>query len=217
MKNLPKLTKKRVALIILGFVLGVASFIVYRMARVQSQSIHYHANFALYIDGQRDDFKSFTFYEEVQACVSDGAQNPKARVHMHNQDPDTLHIHSGGVTWGHFFANIGYGLSNKSVETDAGVFAEQKNNSKQLRFILNGEEVDTAANRLIESEDRLLIDFSDTKDEVLRKRFDEVARDAGEFNGKHDPGGCSGNQKLTLLERFKSSTGLEKPSSGHSH
>lgn len=191
-----------------GFIIGILSFLGYRMAAYKSTNIHHHANFALYIEGQRDEFKSFTFYEEVQACVDHGATNPKSRVHMHNQDASLIHVHDGGATWGHFFANLGYGLTDKSLQTDKGVFTASE--EKELVFILNGKEVEAIANRAIKSEDVLLINYGGDEENTLESRFKGIRTNAQEFNGRFDPGGCSGNEQVTLGKRFKAALGIEE-------
>jgi hypothetical protein len=210
MERLQRISKRKllIIVIIIGYLLGIGSFIGYRMATYKSTNVHYHANFALYINGQRDEFKSFTFYEEVQACVDHGVANPKSRTHMHNQDASLIHVHDGGVTWGHFFANLGYGLTDKAVQNDETVFTDA--DGKKLKFILNGKEVDTVANRVIASEDVLLINYGDEDTATLDQRFKTIPHNAHEFNGKYDPGGCSGNEQLTLAKRFKTAIGIEE-------
>ncbi len=192
---------KPVNLLLIGLFIGVLSILALRVALVQDHHVHHHANFALYINGQRDEFKNFTFYEEVAGCSADEDSNPKHRVHMHNNINDTVHVHAEGVTWGHFFANLGYGLANNLVKTDQGVYVDGQD-GKALTFILNGKKVDSIANRLIESEDRLLIDYGGTRSEV-QQRADAVAHTAHEANEHPDPASCSGTESLTFSDRLK--------------
>lgn len=191
---------KPVNLLLIGLLVGALSILLMRVLLVQDNSPHHHANFALYIDGQRDEFESFTFYEEVAGCNADGHNNPKHRVHMHNNVNDAVHVHAEGVTWGHFFANLGYGLTNNLVKTDAGVYVDGQN-GKKLTFILNGQETDAASNKLIESEDVLLVDYGDGKG--AQQRYDEIPKTAGDLNRKPDPAACSGSESLTIGDRLK--------------
>lgn len=210
MDKIRQLTKKQLLILAItaGFILGIGSFIGYRVATFKTDAVHYHANFALYINGQRDEFKSFTFYEEVEACAEHQAANPKSRVHMHDQDSSLIHVHDGGVTWGHFFANLGYGLTDKALQNDDGLFMASE--SKKLRFYLNGEEVSAVANRTINSEDRLLISYGEENDEELEKRFKDIAASAREFNARKDPGGCSSNDEPTLSKKLRAVLGIEE-------
>lgn len=204
-----KILKRPVVLaVICGFLIGTLWLVGLRFFTYQSEAVHYHANFALYINGKKDEFKSFTFYEEVQACADESGGNPKSRVHLHDNDPNVVHVHADAVTWGHFFANLGYGLSNKSVTVGGDVLAEAEQGGPRLTFILNGQEVETIANEVIQSEDTLLISYGEENDAVLKERYDTIPRTAGEFNGKYDPAGCSGGEQLTFTQRFKHALGF---------
>lgn len=186
-----------------GFLIGTFWLVAVRFATFKSDNVHYHANFALYIYGQRDEFKSFTFYEEIAACANDAHDNPKSRGHMHSQNSSLVHVHAHGVTWGHFLANLGYGLTNESIKTDKAVFVSEGDN--KLSFVLNGKNELSIANRVIGSEDRLLINYGNDNSDTLKQRFDQIASDAKDFNGKFDPGGCSGGEQLTPMQRLKQS------------
>ncbi len=195
------LNKKRAGLFTgIGLVLGLLIFVGLRMALVQDHHTHYHANFALYVNGQQDKFDNFTFYEEVQSCSSDDKNNPKTRAHMHNQVNDVVHVHDDNATWGHFFANLGYGLLDDAVQTNKGIFTNGVD-GKALTFILNGKAVESIANRVIQSEDTLLIDYGDNAD--TQERYKQIKHTAHEANVKPDPASCSGSHELTLKDRLK--------------
>lgn len=212
-----QITKKRLLLLLMGFILGFLTLLTVRVIAYEPAApTHYHANFALYVNGQKDEFKSFTFYEEIQAC-SAGEGEPKARVHMHDQKNGLIHVHAEGVTWGHFFANLGYGLTDKALVTDDGVFSPTE--SAKLTFLINGEPVGAVANRLIKSTDRLLINYGSEDTTTLKQRFDAVSTDAAEANTKQDPATCAGSTatKVTFGQRLKYALGIQDNSDGHSH
>jgi hypothetical protein len=196
--------KKALLAVIIGFLIGALWLVALRFFTYQSDTIHYHANFALYINGEQDKFDNFTFYEEVQSCGSDEVNNPKTRVHLHGNVPSVIHVHAPGVTWGHFFANLGYGLGDNFVKTDKAVYVDGVDGNK-LTFWLNGEEVDNVANQTISSEDTLLINYGKDDDMVLKQRFDAIPTDAGDYNEKNDPASCAGTKPATLWERLKQS------------
>ncbi len=205
-----KKSKKRIILPVFGlamFLLGALTLVAIRFATLDGDGVHYHANFSLYINGQKDEFKSFTFYEEVQACAADDANNIKARTHLHDNNPGLVHVHAGGVTWGQFFTNLGYTLSNKAMVTDKGVFAEDQNGNK-LTFILNGQPIQAIEGKLINTEDVLLINYGNDDSKTLQGRYDQIPRDATKANTQYDPATCSGGRNITFLERLKQATGI---------
>lgn len=189
-----------------GFVLGTLWLVAARFVTFKDTRVHYHANFVLYVNGERDKFESPTFYEETTACSADEI-GPKARVHLHDQKPEAVHVHDEGATWGHLFANLGYGLSAKALQTDEGVFVAGEQ-GKDLTFILNGQKVENVANEVIRSEDVLLVSYGKDDSQTINSRYDGIVKDAAEYNTKSDPSSCSGSKPITFTERLKKSIGL---------
>lgn len=194
-----------------GLVLAAVLTTGLRFALAKDTSVHYHANFALYINGKQDEFKSFTFYEEVAACNSHDADNPKVRVHLHDNKPHLVHVHAGGVTWGQFFENLGYTLGDNLISTDNGVYITGDDGNK-LTFTLNGKKTDAIANKLISSEDVLLINYGKDDDSMLTQRYDNIPRDAGTANSTKDPSACSGGHEFTFWNRLKQALGFSEAS-----
>jgi hypothetical protein len=205
-----KKAKKSVNIFLFGlalFVVGACAMVVFRFVMLKSVVVHYHANFALYVNGQKDEFKNFTFYEEVAACTVDDPDDVKRRVHLHSQNPGLVHIHAHGVTWSQFFANLGYTLGNKVLVTDNGLYADGQDGNK-LTFILNDQPVDTVENRVITSNDTLLINYGKDDANTLNSRYKAVPNDANTANKTKDPATCSGSQGLTFTNRLKQALGF---------
>lgn len=198
---------KPVNLLVIGLFVGAFTILGLRVILVQDHATHYHADFALYIDGQQDKFDNFTFYEEVQSCNTQDENNPRHRAHMHGNEAGSVHIHDDGVTWGAFFANIGYGLTNKSIQTDKGVFVDGAD-GKKLTFILNGQKTSSIANKLIGDKDMLLIDYGDGSN--TQKEYDSIPRLAAQHDVTPDPASCSGSSKLTFADRLKRAIDFSK-------
>ena len=177
-----------------------------RFILVEPTQTHYHANFAMFFEGNRDPLENFTFYEEVSACSADNSDNPRSRVHLHDQNPYTIHVHDEASTWGHLLANLGYGLTNSSVMTRDRLYVD--NDEMQLRFVLNGRPVNSIANKTIQNEDVLLIDYGDSSEATLLSRYNEIPKDAAEFNKKPDPAACAGEDTDTFTGRLKYTLGL---------
>lgn len=196
----------RLRYFVIGLILGALLLGAFRYVNVKNDDTHYHANFALYVNGQRDDFKSPTYYEEVQSCGGD-TDNPRVRVHLHDEDAATVHVHDKGVTWGALFANLGYTLGDSVLKTSQGVFVDGQDGRK-LVFDLNGEQVVDVANRVIRDQDVLLIDYGTTDKASLKKKFDAIPRTAKQHDQTADPSTCSGSEPLTWQRRLKAAVGL---------
>ncbi len=193
--------KKTLIPIALGFLLGFLLLFALHFIRAESHGVHYHANFALYINGERSEFDNFSYYEEIQACLPANGVRPESRVHMHDFVNHVVHVHDDGATWGHFFANLGYTLGNNTIITRDGVFVDGEDGS--LTFLLNGQPTLSVANQSIKDSDVLLINYGNETTDELQQRYENIPTDAPTYNEKHDPSACAGEQELTISERIR--------------
>ena len=189
----------------LGLVVGALGFGLVRLVSLPPlDPIHYHANWALWVDGKRVDLSGDRYMEDVAACSSDASNiTAPQRVHLHENNPDVVHIHHGGATWGHLLQNLGWGIGSDWLFTDEGELYGE-GDGRRLTFVLNGFAVLPASSRVIQAGDRMLISFSELDPDVLvRNQFPSVAANAPEFDTGFDPAGCQGNIAETLGERIR--------------
>jgi len=195
---------KKLPLIIIA-ILSILAFGLLRLAFMPSEvATHYHANFAVFIDGERLDLSADEYMEDVEGCKPDYQPLlPEERVHMHNNEDVVAHVHDEGVTWGHFFQNIGFTLSDVSLTTDTGA-VYQNDRSRSLKFILNGEQVESISNQLVGNEDQLLISYgSQSIDQIIETQWAEIADNAHYHNEHPDPGSCSGEIDTGLWSKIR--------------
>ena len=172
-----------------------------------STGIHHHADFQIYINGEAQLLDNFSFYEEVSACSQSEHKKPTSRVHLHDQISHVIHVHDEAVTYGHFMSNLGFSLSNDILQTRDETYIDQ--NGGQLRFVLNGQPITNISNRVIESLDVLLIDFSDDDLNVLQERYQAIPRGANEANLTQDPQGCRGEgETLSVWQQLQNALGF---------
>lgn len=191
-------------LILLGIAIGVIVLSAVRLvAMPEEQHVHYHANWAIFINGERLDLSDDIYMEDVFSCSADpNNQRPEDRIHMHENNEDVVHVHDSGATWGHLMANIGFAIGDDYLITDQGRY--QEDGERTLKFIVNGMPVSSIRNRPVRSEDRLLISYGPrSEDEILAEQFEQVASSAGEYNTQPDPASCSGHEEATLGTRLK--------------
>lgn len=198
-------TGSAAALLAAGAVIGVIGFGAVRLAALPPEPhVHYHANWAVFVDGRRLDLRDERYMEDVAACKADAAKlQPEERVHLHNGDQDVVHVHAGGATWGHLLANLRFGVGDDYLLTDRGVrYAATP--ERTLKFIVDGQEVSSIRNLLIEDRDRLLISYGpETAEEVVRTQFPQVASTAAEHNTRPDPATCSGSDHEGFGDRLR--------------
>ncbi len=194
---------------VLGILVGAVLLITTRFVIYKPNIVHYHANFALYINGVRDEFKGPGYYEEVQACSSSSNSDPRTHAHLHDNVNDVLHVHASGTTWGQFFANIGYALSDTMIQTNSGLYVNDQGG--KLSFRLNNKPVDVVTNRTVGKDDVLLVSYGNESASALQTQYDSIAHTALAHDQANDPATCSGSKPLTFSERLKKALSIGTP------
>ncbi len=125
------------------------------------KTVHYHANFLVYINGLQENFSGDKYMSSEAQCTVEakGITNLTAeeKVHLHDNIGTVVHVHAPGVTWGLFFQNIGVSFNSTCIGIDGNSYCNNGNES--LRMYVNGNQVDTFANTLIVRQDRVLITY----------------------------------------------------------
>ncbi len=200
------ITKKQLLSAGVIFILGAFWLFAIRFVTIKNNEVHYHANFAVFVEGKRLTFDSPLNYEELQSCGGNDLDNPRTRTHMHQPDNDVVHVHDNAVTWGDFFANLGFVAGDSVFKTDRKLYVDGQGVS--INYLLNDQPVKTIANRVISSEDALLVSIGGTDKQELQNQYSQIELTADEFNDSHDPATCSGGQEISLYDRLKKSIGI---------
>jgi hypothetical protein len=205
MKHL-EFVKTRWCIFLAGILLASLVLLGIRFANYTIPHTHYHANFGVYINGQREEFKASHYYEEIAACTVHGAIQPAQRAHMHDEINDVIHVHDDAVTWGQFFDNIGWVLGPNFIQSDNKTLYVEDDTAK-LNIVLNGQNLtDLTAinNQVIKDEDRLLISFGDIDDSTLGKEYKSVPATAHHYDITPDPASCAGQaENPSVSERLQ--------------
>jgi len=204
--------------LLVGLALGALLLGLARLAAAPlNPTTHHHANWAIVVNGTRIDLSGDRFMEEIAACTAgnDGIA-PSQRIHMHESLQDVVHVHHAGATWGHLMTNLGLGLGDDWLFLDRGLVEGidgiasdgrlvSGTNAGRLVFVVNGFVVPSLANRVVESEDRVLIAWTaGDVDTVQSDWFEDVASTAAEYNERMDPASCSGgHDDLPFLTRLR--------------
>ncbi len=207
--------------LLLGILVGVLALGLTRLALAPlNPTTHHHANWAVMVHGERIDLSDGRYMQEISACSGgDEGILPTQRIHMHENEQDIVHVHHPGATWGHLMTNLDLALGDDFLFLDAalvegieglpangrlGIPADEEDDARLL-FVVNGFLVPSLANRVVESEDRVLIAWTSEDPEIVRTDwFDQVASNAGDYNERMDPASCSGGHgDLPLMRRLR--------------
>jgi hypothetical protein len=185
-------------------VLGVR-FVTYQ----PEKGVHYHANFAVYINGQREAFKAPNYYEEeaVTTCsaseTSETETTPMSRVHMHGNVNDVVHVEDSRVTWGNFFTVLGWNVGPSYLATRDGMY--QNGSHGKVTYTLNGKVVPDISNTIINDQDKLLVNYGNQNADQVGQEYALIKNNALAADQSKDPAGCGGNHadSASMTERMR--------------
>jgi hypothetical protein len=142
----PQLRRLNKAIIgIAGIVVGSLMVLGIRFVSYEPpKDVHYHANFAVYVDGKQDQLSNPLLYEEVSGCSVSTEKKPGERAHVHENIKDVVHVHDAAVTWGNLFQNINWNVGTKYLDTSETLLINT--DDKKVTYSLNGEQVSDIAN-----------------------------------------------------------------------
>ena len=198
--------KSRWTIFIAGILLSALVLLGIRFATYHHEgTVHYHANFAVYLNGSRQEFKGPQYYQEVAICsAAHGITIPQQRAHMHDNINSVIHVHDHAVTWGQFFENLGWIVGSDFIVTDNGQTYKADDTNK-LHVIINGQDftdLTPITNTVIKDRDRLLLSFGSIDDATLQQEFKAVPSTAKHYDETKDPSSCSGDTAPTTSERL---------------
>jgi hypothetical protein len=187
---------------IVGIVIGITAILAVRFFTYQPNLTHYHANFAVYINGQREKFVGTKYYEETaaMACTLEQVDEPAERAHMHDNISDVVHVEDKLVTWGNFLQNLNWGVGDTYLATDTTIYTVDADHA--LTFVVNGKTVDSIANTVINDNDKVLISYGSETNVQTAAQYKTIASTAHSFDIKQDPKGCSGSRPVTNEDRW---------------
>ena len=173
--------KTVIILIIVGILAGLG-YVVYSTATTNLgigplNSAHYHADWAIYIDGK-----------PVALNVS-RYQLKSEYVHMEGA-ASTIHMHAINIPLGYFFNTIGMQLTPTSLKFDG--ITHNNEGDKKVRTFLNGKEVPDLTRYVPKSLDKILIVFGNETDANIQDYMKTIPDLAKSFDQL--PGGGNDQQ-----------------------
>lgn len=158
---------------------------------------HVHADFAVYIDGQKFNFSQEKYMVSTDVCK---LEYQTKHTHLHDMNGDTVHVHQQSQTWGDFFKNIGWTLTSdlkknmNVIETDEGKSFENG------RMFINGKEISNQEifnGYEIKDLDKVAFFFGTTTEKNIADGLAQITNKACIYSGK-----CPVPEGVTLPQEF---------------
>lgn len=205
MKRIKGIGVKRWILFVSGLLIGVLIILAIRFFTYAPTQVHYHANFAVYINGKQEEFKAATYYQPETACTStNDIVRPEQRAHMHDNINSVVHVHDHATSWGQFFENLGWYVGPDFIRTANGTMYTENGNNLLHVIIDNQDYTDLTpiTNMVIQDKSRVLISYGDISDSQLKQEFEKIPSTAAKNDSDKDPSSCSGNEPTTTSIRL---------------
>lgn len=120
------------------------------------QTVHWHADFAVVINGETVDFGQPQY-------VSTEGDEKSIYAHIHDPRHSVIHVHYEQTTWAEFFESINIQLGDGVVVMDDGT-QYVSNDTQKWHYVKNGVVVDTLRFTDIGNLDRVLFIYGDETD-----------------------------------------------------
>jgi len=121
---------------------------------------------------------------------------------MHDNINNVVHVEDHAVTWGDFFANLGWSIGTNFIARPDGTIYVENDNTK-LNVILNGQDltdISSVATRVIRDQDKLLVSYGDESASTLTQEHKAIPSTAHHYDIAQDPKSCSGHDSSTMLQ-----------------
>lgn len=103
-------TSRRLKMIIAALGCAALALYFYPSQKSETEHIHYHAGFKVYIDNQIQDYSGYQYMNYTPCSVHDekksAAEEQIEKAHLHEFVGDVVHVHRSGAVWGDLFKNL---------------------------------------------------------------------------------------------------------------
>ncbi|MDO8537907.1 MAG: hypothetical protein Q7S21_03400 [archaeon] len=136
----------------------------------ETEGIHLHADFAVFINNQQVDFAKPEF-------MTDESQKLSGKTHLHDLNGKIVHVHASNVILGMFFESIGMKFDSTCIKLSNGSQFCSKQ-GKSLKFFVNGIENSDFGNYEIKDLDQIVISYGSQSLEEIQSQLDTVSDEA---------------------------------------
>lgn len=147
--------------------------------------VHEHADFALFINGQKFDFSPAKYQSDKndEPDHDHGSHQHDPYTHLHDKKSQIIHTHKAGVTLGYFLKTIGFEITNSCLTTDTKKqYCDDDVSS--LKFFVNGKRNARPDQYEIMDLDRLLVSYGPLTDPDLTAQLKALTDEACIYSEK---------------------------------
>ena len=141
---------------------------------------HTHADFAIWMDGQRMDFSAPELMSGLSSDESthdEDSERHDPYLHLHDGIGHVIHRHKPGLSVGDFFASIQIGIDGNCYTSFAPLADGEICGDHPFRMFINGKEVPLNLSYVFEDIDQMLFTNA-SEDAEVQKELQQLTDDA---------------------------------------
>lgn len=152
------------------FLLTACNFFGQREYTQNPDPNHTHADFAVWIEGEKIDFSDEAYMSGIpkREGSSDEDTYHHKHLHLHDEIGSLLHRHKPGLTIGDFLSSLGFTMSTQCLTLDTHVMVCPES-GKSWQMFVNGEQVNYDAAYAFEDVDQILLTYGASAEDVQRQ------------------------------------------------
>jgi len=131
---------------------------------------HTHADFAIYIDGEKLDFSEMKYMSGVswdEGSHDEADEYHDEHLHLHDEVGHVLHRHKPGLSVGQFLESLGFSMKEGCMKLDNGnSVCSTGLNRNDWRMFVNEAEQDPDSSYVFEDMDQILFTYGSSEEEV---------------------------------------------------
>jgi hypothetical protein len=200
---------KRIALPILALLaLASIAYGAYQFLQpaVNPDPNHAHADFAVYISGERVDFAKAEYMSgsSTGSLTDDEHLSHNPYYHLHDNNGEVIHRHKPGLALGEFFGSIGFTMASDCFTVPGGKPVCNEG-AKTWKMYVNGTERPFDPGFVFADEDRILLTYNASQADVQRQ-LSALSDDACLYSktcpwkGEAPPENCVSDPKVPCIE-----------------
>lgn len=154
------------------------------------EEYHAHADFAVFINGEKLNFSQKQFMHE-EACGKPGEthaidlnseEGRKEAAHLHDLNGNVMHLHHENATLAIFFKNAGFTLTRNCLETPQGKYCNTE--SRKLKVFDDGLQVQDLEKFVPKDAGKILVTYGSESAGEVRAQNEQLTSQACIYSGK---------------------------------
>ncbi len=147
-----------------------------KIEETKEDKVHEHADFKVYLENKQFNFSQERYQSTEERPIDDD-------MHLHDGNGEIMHKHRKGKTLGYFFNTLGINFTKECLILDTGI-RYCNENSKELKLIVNGEEVNSFENYELNDLDKILITYGADSEATINAQISSIKDDSCMYSEK---------------------------------